>query len=190
MSFQARFTFDAYSTHQPVLYEAVVRTSGPVIEFGCGDGSTPLLHRLCEEHARKLLSLESDRAWLERFMCLATPWHRLGLVFDWDNVLRSNYIAAVPWDVALIDQSTFEQRADAVIALKDKARFIVLHDCDYFVTHTLLDYGELFKYHKEFLPLEPWPYPPTGPPTLLASNFESCDWDIDFEKYKEMECFV
>lgn len=187
---RARFLYDPYSTHQPVLYEAVMKTGGPVVELGCGHGSTLLLHKLCEKYGRELLTLESDRAWFEQFVSLATPRHQFGLVFDWDGIVLNEYIVGVPWDVALVDQSTFEQRAAAVIALKDKVKFIVLHDCDYFLTHTLLDYDELFKYHKEFLPLKPWPHPPTGPPTLLASNFEDCDWDIDYNQYKAMECFA
>ncbi len=185
MPSRARFTYDSYSTHQPVLYEAVMRTSGPVVEFGCGHGSTPLLHKICD--GRRLLTLE-DAEWLEKFILLTTSWHGFGLAVDWAGT--TDYVALQLWDVALIDHAPWEARVAAVLALKDKIKFIVLHDCDYFVTHGLLDFDELFKYHKEFLPLKPWPYPPTGPPTLLASNFEDCDWDIDYEKYREMECFA
>lgn len=182
---RARFVYDAYSTHQPVLYEAVVRTSGPVVEFGCGLGSTPLLYNLCAGH-RRLFTLDSNPDWLNKFACLASPWHRFVWVLDWDAILHVDYIALVSWGVAFIDHSPWEARVTAVMALKDKARFIVLHDCDYFVTHDMLDFDELFKYHKVFPPLEPWPAP-TGPPTLLASNFEDCNWDIDYSKYTGKE---
>jgi len=184
---KARFLHDPYGTHQPVLYEAVMRTSGPVVEFGIGYNSTPWLHKLCD--GRKLLSAETDIRWLLAFLHFASPGqHRFVLVKNLDALLRD--IMAVPWSVAFVDQGAWDDRVATVMALKDKARFIVLHDCDYFVTHSLLEFDELFKYHKEFLPLEPWPYPRTGPPTLLASNFEDCDWDIDYEKYKGMECFA
>ena len=183
---KARFLHDQYSTHQPVLYEAVKRTSGPVVEFGCGFGSTPLLHGLCGE--RKLLSAETDIRWLVGFLHLACPRHRFVFVQNLDDLLLD--IANVPWSVAFVDQGTWDARVQTVLALKDKAKFIVLHDCDYFVKKAMLDYDEVFKSHKVFLPLKPWPYKPTGPPTLLASNFEDCDWDIDYNEYKEMECFA
>ncbi len=184
---KARFLHDQYSTHQPVLYEAVMRTSGPVVEFGVGYGSTPWLHELC--NGRKLLSVETDVRWLSAFLHLASPGcHRFVLVQNLDALLGE--IIEVPWSVAFVDQGTWDARVQTVLALKDKARFIVLHDCDYFVKKAMLDYDEVFKSYKEFFPLKPWPYRPTGPPTLLASNFEDCDWDIDYNEYKEMECFA
>ena len=198
---------DAYSTHQPVLYEAISRTTGPVIEFGCGPGSTPLLHQYCADHDRDLLTLESDLEWYGMFIKYATPKHRLIYVSDWSTVLvggmltilADEMLIAVPWDVAFIDQAPFEARYATILALKDVAKFIVLHDCDYFPEHGIFGknvrglngaqdrglrtYDDTFRYYKEFFPPEPWPYARTGPPTLLASNFESCDWDIDFESY-------
>ena len=75
----------------------------------------------------------------------------------------------------------------------------MLHDCDYFPANHVFGtvirpltgtrdrgerkYDDVFKYYKEFFPLEPWPYAPTGPPTLLASDAEPCDWEIDYSKY-------
>jgi hypothetical protein len=37
------------ATHQHVLYEMAVTTNGPIIEFGCGDTSTPMLHAICKK---------------------------------------------------------------------------------------------------------------------------------------------
>lgn len=200
---KARHTYDSYSTHQPVLYEALLRTSGSVIEFGCGHGSTPLLHRVCEKHGRKLLTLESDRDWLDKFVEYATPQHTHIYVGDWDDILANDEIMAGPYDLAFIDQSPWKARHATILALKDTAKFIVLHDCDYFPEHGLFGkslkglngsndrglrvYDDVFKHYKEFFPLEPWPYPRTGPPTLLGSNFENCDWDVDFKKYELAE---
>lgn len=194
-----RHLYDAYSTHQPVLYEAVLRTAGPVIEFGCGPGSTPLLHQYCADHDRDLFTLESDLEWYKMFAKYITPKHRLIHVSDWDTILADERVRTGPYDVAFIDQAPFEARYATILVLKDIAKFIVLHDCDYFPEHGIFGknakrlngskdrglrtYDDIFKYYKEFFPLEPWPYARTGPPTLLASNFESCDWDIDFEGY-------
>lgn len=200
MKTEARHVYDAYSTHQPVLYEALLRTSGPVIEFGCGHGSTILLHRYCEEHGRKLYTLESDKEWLDVFTECATHHHEFIHVDDWDTILADGEITTRPYSIAFVDQSPFEARYSTILALKDTTKFIILHDCDYFPEHGIfgenLDtlngihhlghrtYDDVFVYYKEFFPLEPWPYPRTGPPTLLASNFEKCDWDVNFERYR------
>jgi len=173
---KARFLTDSYSTHQPVLFEAVMRTTGPVVEFGCGYGSTPMLHELCKEgeesDGRNLLSLESDPEYYVQFLHLRSETHKLELVTDWPTVAAR--VAQSDWDVAFIDNAPWEMRVIAVEALKDKARYVVLHDCDYFIKNHLLDFEKLFKYHKVYLPPRPWPSS-TGPPTLLASNCESCE---------------
>lgn len=198
---KARHTYSEYCTHQPVLYEALLRTSGPVVEFGCGYGSTMLMHQFCAKHDRQLYTLESDREWLAKFIEYATPQHSFIYVDDWSNALVD--VRDEPWahcDVALVDQHPWEARHLTIQAIKDTTKFIALHDCDYFPGNGIFGkslkklngskdrglrtYDDIFKYYKEFFPLEPWPYPPTGPPTLLASNFESCDWDVDFKKYE------
>lgn len=203
---KARHTYDPYSTHQPVLYEALLRTSGPVVEFGCGHGSTVLLHRFCAKHNRQLFSLESNGEWLAKFIKYAAPRHTFIYVDDWVNALVD--VRGEPWaycEVALVDQHPWRARHLTIQAIKDTTKFIVLHDCDYFPgggffgkslkklsgakDRGLRTYDDVFEYYKEFFPLEPWPYPPTGPPTLLASNFESCDWDVDFKKY-ELACVL
>ena len=159
-----------YNTHQSILRKAITLTQGPVVEFGCGSGSTPMLHKLCEQ--RKLLSLESDPKYHIQFINLASVTHRFELVADWPIITAR--VAQSEWDVAFIDNAPWEMRVIAVKALKDKARFVVLHDCDYFTKAGLLNFEKLFKYHKVYLPEKPWPSR-TGPPTLLASNYESCE---------------
>jgi len=204
MSEPARHLHDPYATHQPVLYVALLRTEGPVIEFGCGYGSTPLLHRVCKRHGRKLTTLENNRDWLDRFSEYATDWHQFVHATDWQTVLAD--IVGQPYGLAFVDQAPFEARHATILTVKDTARFVVLHDCDYFPEHGLFGkplawingtrdrghriYDDVFKHWQEFFPLEPWPYPPSGPPTLLASNFEPCDWEIDFEKFRHEDDFI
>lgn len=200
--------FVGYGSHLPVLYEAVTRTNGAVMECGCGAGSTTMLHKLCEKNKRRLLSLESRQSWIDEFAKYATPWHKFILVADneWEAFLMSSIIMARPYDVALIDQNKMEPRLATVKALKDRVTFLVLHDCQWYPEGNffgksiskingpedtgLRTYDDFFQYYKEFFPPGPWPDPPPpcfGPPTLLASNFERCDWDIDFKKYEWAE---
>ena len=59
--------FDCYSTHRPVLVKILAITDGPVLELGCGWGSTPLLHKLCKEQNRMLITVEDNMDWMARF---------------------------------------------------------------------------------------------------------------------------
>jgi hypothetical protein len=56
-----------YGTHIAPLLTAVLATDGPVLELGCGDFSTPLLHAICAKQNRLLVSTDTDKAWLELF---------------------------------------------------------------------------------------------------------------------------
>lgn len=200
MAFVFEHRTNDYATHQPVLCEMVRRTQGPVIEFGCGFGSTPLLHELCEQSQRKLITLESNKEWLLKFEDkYASSTHKFIHVRDWDVILREPEIVNTRWDIVFVDQTPWEARHKTILRLKDTCQYVILHDCDYFPAHGIFGreisplkgadhpgerwYGDLFKNYKEFFPLKPWPYERTGPPTLLASNFNSCDVDVNYENY-------
>ena len=128
-----RFLWDPFSTHQPVLYEAVLRTEGAILEFGCGDGSTRLLHHLCAEKERSLFTFDNDWKWLSRYKEYETDWHKLIYVDDWGKLLVN--VGRRSWmycDIAFIDQGPFEARATTVQLVKETARFVIVHDIDYF----------------------------------------------------------
>lgn len=202
-----RFVWDWFSSHQPILYEALRRTSGMVVDFGCGEGSTELLHELCKPTERHLITFDNDMKYLSRYEHLKTSWHEIIFVEDWVTLLLTH--EEKPWlncDVALVDQMPWEARTLTVQVIKDHAKFVLVHDVDYFPGHGIFGYNrdpidgakhiglrtyeDTFKYWKEFFPLEPWPYEPSGPPTLLGSNFLECDWDVDYEKYVENELLI
>jgi len=81
-------------------------------------------------------------------------------------------------------------RHQAILALKGKARFFILHDCDYFATVGMFGrtirpiipfqdpgertYGDVFKFWREYFPDKPWPGE-TGPPTLVGSDYHEGD---------------
>jgi len=190
----------SYATHQPVLCEAVLRSSGPVLELGSGEGSTHLLHLLCEQQRRALLTLDNDATWLGRYEeRFRSDSHEFGLVEDWYEVLHSEPVRTTRWGVVFIDSSPWESRTLALRLLKNMATFVVVHDVDYFPRWGMFgvetaplrgahdrggrDYSDVFSSWREYLPQEPWPYPLTGPPTLLGSNKVRCDFDIDYSRY-------
>ena len=118
---------DKYSTHIPALAAVAMHTQGPIVEFGCGDYSTPLLHEICRPQQRRLLSLETDKAWASRFLDLRTPWHEIlvgNSYEDFDQIVRQ------PLDVAFIDHAPTERRVVDIAKLRPHAMIIVVHDAD------------------------------------------------------------
>ena len=75
----------------------------------------------------------------------------------------------------------WEARHETIKYIKDYSQYIILHDCDYYPHENIFQYSDYFKYWKIFLPPQPWPWR-TGPPTLLASNYNTCDFDITYER--------
>lgn len=213
-------TWNDWATHQPVLYEMVMRTSGPIIEFGCGNGSTDLLHELCRQTNRLLITVEDDFEWMSKFTEKYmgdgyepdnSGWHKFFFVpgksiTDYANADHWIYflehcelLKNIQFDVCFVDQSPWQGRVETIIRLKDKSRYVILHDCDYFCENKQLgitvkaldseenipgiyDFSQTFRYFKLYFPLKPWPGR-SGPPTLLASNFESDLPDIDYSAY-------
>lgn len=203
---------DPYYTHQPVLYEMAMRTSGPIIEFGCGYGSTDLLHEVCKENKRLLISVDDNLEWLNIFKEKYkgdSEWHKFIFVpgklskdsddpQHWINFLSNFELLKIcRFDICFIDQHPWLGRVETIKHMKDKAKFIILHDCDYFPTNGIFgktirpivnnrpgvfDFSDIFTYSKVYFPLRPWPVW-TGPPTLLGSDYEEKLPDIDFNEY-------
>ena len=189
-----------FATHQPVLCEALARSSGPVLELGSGEGSTQLMHRVCSENRRYVLTLDNNPEWLNRYVDrLTNEFHDFGLVEDWPSALRSDAVASTEWGLVFVDSAPWESRALAVRLFAPKATFVVVHDCDYFPRWGMFgteieplqgatargrrEYGDVFRSWREHFPLEPWPYAMTGPPTLIGSNRVSADFDVDYTRY-------
>lgn len=170
---------NGYATHQPVLYEAVLRTRGPILELGIGRGSTPMLDAIAD---RILVSVDDNvdyvNAYRKRFNA---RYHSYECVHDWRESLH--HWSYTRWGVVFIDCGSWAIRADAIRALKDTASYIVIHDNDYLPLHGLIDYDAEFKQWRQYEPCQPWPYPPTGPPTLLGTNKGLELPDIDYSRY-------
>lgn len=176
-----------YYSHQPVLAGYVERTRGPVLELGCGDGSTPMLHALCEPAGRLLISVEADAAWASRFAPLQTPTHELHVPRGWDDPEFMDSVPHLPWSVAFVDQGSWDSRVRAVAALADTADFLVLHDSDYYTvpSHNISWIVKAdgkpvydFKYWKEYRP----PASVGGTPTVVCSNRLPCDLAVDWQR--------
>lgn len=118
-------TPEGYATHARVLGQCVKMTSGPILECGAGMGSTPLLHAL-SDGKRRVVTLDSEDSWCRKFAHLATPWHMIARVDDWNQFPWE----ATRWSVALIDQHPVSARLVAISALMDNCDLIVVHDTE------------------------------------------------------------
>lgn len=141
-----------YTTHLPHLRKAVELTTGPVLELGAGEGSTPLLHELCTKAGRRLVTVESDRGWLERFESMASELHTLVHHEDPAWVVAQ---AEPPWGVIFIDHAPGKTRRDALERASGKADFILVHDTED-LGYGLEDLLSSFRYRKDFRYSRPW----------------------------------
>lgn len=210
-----QFNWNPYATHQPVLYKMAKITTGPIIEFGCGDGSTDMLHAICQETGRLLISIDHDEEWLSRYSNKYlgnghnednSGWHKFLLVPKHEgNTLLQDWILFldecpvlknIDFDVCFVDQSPGPARTETILRLKDRAKYVILHDCDMYVCGELgqqilpmdrenqipgiYDFSQTFSTFQVYFPPKPWAGP-SGPPTLLGSNFEEEFPEICFD---------
>jgi len=208
-----------YGTHQPVLYEIVNRTKGPVVEFGCGNGSTDLLHEICKKQGRLLISIDDDLSWLNKYRqkylgdgCSPdnSGWHlffyvpgKKGNSHDhWLQFFKEcSLLNNLNFELCFVDQSPWLARYETIKKFRNKVKYIILHDCDFFprtgicgkvIKHSdsaayvpgVFDFSDIFAYFKVYFPPAPWPLF-SGPPTLLGSNFISDLPDVDYIKYSQ-----
>ena len=144
-----------HGTHQPALIGAVAAARpGPVVEYGAGHYSTPLLHALCAASGRTLLTIDHDRAWLDKFESLRSPEHSLVFAEDWDRVLP--VVASTPWAVVFIDHAPADRRVVEIARLARRCEFMVVHDTE----HSVYGYESVFKkefqYRYDYKRLHPW----------------------------------
>ena len=101
-----------------VLTKCVLATDGPVLELGSGYFSTPLLHWLCMDKNRSLITYDDNEEWFKLAKRFQNRYHRIRLT-DWKLDIKGH------WSVAFIDQST-RNRTPSAIYLKDKVDYIVI----------------------------------------------------------------
>ena len=175
---------DPFATHQLFLKHYIEQTSGDIIEFGTGHGSTPLILDLIKGTDRNLVSVESDQTWFEQMQEMYPPNHQhtYHFVSNWEadivtlaNELSNNI------SVCFIDSSPWHSRTLAMTHFKDRSDYVMIHDVDYFPTNGIFgkqlgpctfdfsDVGGDRKNWQVYFPYQPWPAP-TGPPTLVFTT--------------------
>jgi len=118
---------DAYATHIPMLAAIFLKSSGPVLELGCGDYSTLMLHEMCKVSGRKLVSTDTVLDWLEKFKYMENEFHEFHHIKD-DDWAGFSLIEDRHWGMVFVDHAPGERRIVDIERLKDQADFIVIHD--------------------------------------------------------------
>ena len=150
-----------YTTHIPMLIKCVLATDGGVLELGSGLSSTPLLHWLCHENARPLITFEENKLFYDYARKFQSRNHRIRLV-DWNKFEIGGH-----WSVALVDQAT-KFRMPTLIYLKDKVDYIVIHDTQAEEAYQYDMVWPHFKYRHTWKGCQPW--------TTVVSNFKDTSW--------------
>jgi hypothetical protein len=156
-----------YDTHRPVLCEAVLRTSGPILELGMGDGSTRALHAVAMACNRRTFSFDNDSSWFARFMDLRDTWHLLARLDTWDDCpIESTF-----WSCALVDHAPAERRTTEIKRLAYRAELVVVHDTE----DPIYGYDavfESFAHRHDYRKHRPWT-------TVLSNYVDLAQWCID-----------
>lgn len=157
------------SSHFPMLIKVIQASNGIVAELGTGLFSTPLLHWLCLEKKRGVISYENYKHYFDFALLFKADFHEIVRVVDWD---KQEYLEH--YGVVFIDHSIPRRahtRGDDALLFKDKADFVVLHDAG---PDSNPKYGyekiyPLFKYRHDFL-VE------NAPATTVLSNSKNLEF--------------
>jgi hypothetical protein len=153
----------SWTTHMPMLIKTVQATNGAVLELGSGLYSTPLLHWLCAEDRRTLVTYERSQKYYQLAKRYQSKTHHVMNNLD---KLRPRF-----WSVVFIDNEA-KRRKDMAVRFKDSAEFVVLHDSNERI------YGyegvyPLYKYRSDWIFAKPH--------TTVLSNFRD---EKSFNIYK------
>jgi len=135
-----------WDNHRPLLWWALQQTEGstlPILEMGCGEGSTPYLQDYSKRTGRTLISYDFNKEWADKYGAVH--------VKDWDSVNHPNY------SVALIDHSPGERRWEDIKLLSNKTDYIVIHDSEPSATGYMLNkIWHLFPYRRDLKTSGAW----------------------------------
>jgi hypothetical protein len=109
-----------FMTHLPSLFAVLLATDGPVLEIGCGLGSTPILRAYCQAAGRVFLSVESDKDWAEKVGAEYMP--------NYDGLPALGGHCSGFWSVVFVDNAPAIRRGADAMLFKDSAEFVVIHD--------------------------------------------------------------
>jgi hypothetical protein len=151
-----------WSSHLPVLIKVLNISEGPVLEMGMGLFSTPVLHWLCLDQKRTLVSYDNNTEYFNQNKAFETDLHQIIFIEDWDKANIEN----VHWGLVFIDHLPDERRKVDIKRIANNADYIVVHDSEEkneYKYHFSEIYS-LFKYRFDYRRQKPY--------TTVLSNFK------------------
>lgn len=138
---------ETWDNHRHFLWQALEETKHlklPIIELGCGGGSTLFLREYCKCEGLELISYDYDKEWAYKYNAIH--------VTDWDDIQWGR-----DYSVALVDESPGEQRKISLSRLHH-VKIVVAHDTEPAADHGYKMRGELakYKYQKDWESIGAW----------------------------------
>lgn len=124
---------DPYATHLEGLVMGALLSSGPILEMGCGDYSTPVLAAIARQQGRDFHVVTADAEWASKFVGIE------GLsgitIVDWKTWKPTSHYGMV-----FLDQDQLvRDRVKHLPELKKHADYIVAHDAQIAMNHWEVD---------------------------------------------------
>jgi hypothetical protein len=177
-NFNLSYDIDVSATHQPCLIRAIENSIGDVLELGMGMFSTDLIHHMIKDEDRKIVSVEDNRDWMNKFTHNINNKHEFRLiersVNSWKGIVDE--YCERKWGVVFVDQGYGEEiwrpsRNYAVEQLAECSQFVVAHDADIFPEMKKKDYNWI-----EYIPPVCVDNTRNGPSTYIISKTESIEF--------------
>jgi hypothetical protein len=150
-----------WSSHFPVLIKTIRITYGPILEIGTGLYSTPLIHWMCFDKKRPIVSCEHDPKYYKYSKQFSDTFHEICFIDDW-----SKFDIRAYWDIVFIDCDS-GARWGLAEKLCNNSQYIILHDTDPKLNNEY-HYDKifpLFKYRYDYIK--------ASPNTSIVSNFNN-----------------
>lgn len=116
-------------SHIPILSKIIEISEGPILELGTGFNSTPIIHWLCNEEKRKVVSYESDKMFYLAARNYRNEFHEVHHVEKlggWDNI----DIESQHWGLVFIDHAPGKRRNIEMARIANNADYVVVHDTE------------------------------------------------------------
>jgi hypothetical protein len=141
---------EGWCNHRPLMYialELTKKSTAPILELGCGKGSTEQLHQYVNHDNRTLISFDTNENWLNTYKHLENNNHKLVYKTDEQTSEWLNEITNEGISVCLIDHAPGERRHSDIQSIYKKCDILVIHDSEPEATGYMLDkIWHLFKY--------------------------------------------
>lgn len=170
----------AYGSNAIPLTISALMTEGDMLELGMGTFSTAILNKIAIAHNRKLVSVDTDLNWVQKFATYNNSRNHLILYLPSSKDM-SNYGLNNDWGLVLVDHINAAIRPLDAINFANKSQIVIVHDAEapneFLYKYEFFNIRSYFKYVCKFS-LYKDVDKKSYISTLILSNF------IDVSKFK------